>query len=76
MFWRFLGAVKSGEHRIAPTTWFAAAAAVIYAISPIDAIPELILGPLGFVDDFGVVAVAGALFTREYRRWQASLSRR
>ena len=36
-------------------------AAALYLISPIDLVPEAILGPLGLVDDAGVVA-AVALF--------------
>jgi uncharacterized membrane protein YkvA (DUF1232 family) len=33
--------------------------ALIYGISPIDVIPELLTGPLGFADDFAVVIGAG-----------------
>ena len=33
--------------------------AVIYGVSPIDIIPELLTGPLGFVDDLGVFIGAG-----------------
>ena len=35
------------------------AAALVYGISPIDIIPELIAGPFGFIDDLGVLAGAG-----------------
>lgn len=34
-------------------------AAVIYGVSPIDIIPELLAGPLGLVDDAGVLVAAG-----------------
>lgn len=33
--------------------------ALIYGISPVDIIPELIAGPFGLVDDLGIVAAAG-----------------
>ena len=33
--------------------------ALVYGISPIDVIPELIAGPFGFIDDLGVLAGAG-----------------
>ncbi len=33
--------------------------ALVYGISPIDVIPELIAGPFGFIDDLGVLGVAG-----------------
>ncbi|MGR2751907.1 YkvA family protein [Agromyces arachidis] len=68
--WRFLKAVKNGEHRVAPMTWAAAIAAVVYTISPVDLIPELVLGPLGFADDLGMWGILAALLVREQRRWQ------
>ena len=73
MWWRFLKAVKSREHRVAPTTWVVAIAAVVYTFAPIDLIPELVLGPLGFADDIGVWSVFAVLFAREQRRWRAGL---
>jgi uncharacterized membrane protein YkvA (DUF1232 family) len=33
---------------------------VIYGVSPIDIIPELLTGPLGLVDDAAVLVAAGA----------------
>jgi uncharacterized membrane protein YkvA (DUF1232 family) len=74
MWLKFLKAIKAGEHRVAPTTWIVAAAAVVYTISPIDLIPELVFGPFGFADDAGVWAILAALFFREQRRWQAGLA--
>jgi uncharacterized membrane protein YkvA (DUF1232 family) len=75
MWWKFLKAIKDGEHRFAPTTWVAGIAALLYAVAPIDLIPELVLGPLGIADDIGVWAVFAVLLTREQRRWQNSLRR-
>lgn len=66
-------AVKEREHRVAPTTWVVAIAAVAYTFSPIDLIPELVLGPLGFADDLGLWGILGLLVVREQRRWQAGL---
>jgi uncharacterized membrane protein YkvA (DUF1232 family) len=71
--WRFLKAVRTGQHHVAPTTWVAAAAAVVYTLAPIDLIPELLLGPLGYVDDVGLWGILAILFAREQRRWQNSL---
>lgn len=34
--------------------------AIVYGVSPIDVIPELLVGPLGYGDD--IVAVLGAAF--------------
>ena len=36
-----------------------AAAALLYGMSPIDIIPELLTGPLGLADDFAVLLGAG-----------------
>jgi uncharacterized membrane protein YkvA (DUF1232 family) len=69
MWWRFLNAVRKRQHRVAPTTWVAAIAAVVYTFAPIDLIPELVLGPLGFVDDIGLWGIFAILFTREQHRW-------
>ena len=74
MWWNFLKAVKNGQHRLSPMTWIAGIAAIIYTISPIDLIPELVFGPLGLADDLGVWGIFGVLFTHEYRRWQAGLA--
>ncbi|MET0828483.1 MAG: YkvA family protein [Microbacterium sp.] len=74
MLWRFLRAVKNREHRVAPTTAVAATAAVIYAFVPIDLIPELVLGPLGFADDISLWTIFAVLFAREQRRWLAGLA--
>jgi uncharacterized membrane protein YkvA (DUF1232 family) len=72
--WKFLTAIKKKEHRVAPTTWAAAIAAVVYTVAPVDLIPELVLGPLGFTDDLGVWSIFAVLFVREQRRWQSGLA--
>jgi len=36
-----------------------AMAAIIYGLSPIDVIPELLTGPLGLTDDLAVLVGAG-----------------
>ena len=71
--WRFLKAIMDREHRLAPTTWAAAIAAGVYTFAPIDLIPELVLGPLGFVDDIGIWGILAVLLAREQRRWLTSL---
>lgn len=73
MWWNFLKAIKNREHRVAPTTWAAAIAAVVYTVVPLDLIPELVLGPLGLTDDLGVWAVFAVLVAREHQRWQAGI---
>ena len=74
MWWKFLKAIKNREHRVAPTTWVVGIAAVVYTFVPIDLIPELVLGPLGFADDIGVWGIFAVLFVREQHRWRAALT--
>ena len=73
MWWRFLKAIKDREHRLAPSTLMVAVGAVVYTFVPIDLIPELVLGPLGFADDIGVWGILAVLFAREQRRWRSGL---
>ncbi|KJL43931.1 hypothetical protein RS81_00724 [Microbacterium terrae] len=74
MWWRFLKAVKDREHRVAPMTWVVAISAVVYTVVPIDLIPELVFGPLGYADDLGLWGIFALLLTREKRRWQDGLA--
>jgi uncharacterized membrane protein YkvA (DUF1232 family) len=50
LMWRF---------KIPPGGVFAMFGALAYLALPIDVVPEALLGPLGLVDDTGVVAVVG-----------------
>lgn len=72
----FFKALRKGEHKLAPMTWVAAVGALIYTISPLDFIPEIVLGPLGLVDDVGFWGIVIALTAREKARWEAQLSDR
>jgi len=42
----------------------AMAGALVYLVSPVDAVPEVVLGPLGLVDDVGVVGAVGIFVYR------------
>ncbi|MGH3735969.1 MAG: YkvA family protein [Micromonosporaceae bacterium] len=49
------------------------AAAVLYVISPVDFVPELLLGPIGLLDDGVVIAwIAGAVLdeTERFIVWE------
>ena len=47
------------RYRIPPRGVVAMVGALGYLVLPVDVVPELVLGPLGLVDDAGVVAVVG-----------------
>lgn len=46
------------RYRIPPRGLVAMGGAALYLVSPIDLVPEAVLGPLGLVDDAGAVAAA------------------
>src|SRR5512133_2051048 len=46
------------RYRIPPRGLIAMFGALIYLASPIDALPEVILGPIGLLDDAGAVTAA------------------
>jgi len=48
-----------GKGRRVAAAVLVAIGALVYGISPIDVIPELLTGPLGLTDDFAVVIGAG-----------------
>ncbi len=49
----------------------AAIGAIVYGLSPIDAVPEAFVGPAGTLDDLAVWAVAGYALYREVQRRRA-----
>lgn len=70
---RFIKAVFKGEWKISVLSWLAAIATVIYVISPIDLIPELLVPFVGYIDDLGVWGVLTVLIAKEKGRWEDSL---
>ncbi len=58
LMWRF---------KIPPRGLFAMLGALAYLASPVDVVPEALLGPLGLVDDTGVVA-AVAIWVYDWSR--------
>ncbi len=60
---------EEGKAGFRPPRWLAIAAlvlALIYGGSPVDALPEALLGPLGLADDAGVLGVALWLLCRAF----------
>ncbi|WP_211357299.1 YkvA family protein [Nocardioides rubriscoriae] len=47
------------RYRVPPRGLAAMVGALVYLASPVDVLPEVVLGPLGLVDDAGVVTVVG-----------------
>ena len=46
------------RYRIPPRGLIAMAGALVYLASPIDVLPEVVLGPIGLLDDAGAVTAA------------------
>lgn len=74
MWKAFFRAVRRGEYKISTLSWVALVGTVIYTISPIDLIPELVFPIVGYVDDLGLWGVMTLLATRERQRWLAQVS--
>ena len=75
MWWRFFTAVRKGQYKVAPLTWLAFAGTVAYTLMPLDFIPEILLGPVGLIDDLGLWGVMVLIATREKQKWQTQLER-
>jgi uncharacterized membrane protein YkvA (DUF1232 family) len=73
MWTRFFKAVLKGNWKISPMSWLAVVGTIVYIVSPIDAVPELFIPFVGYIDDLGVWGVMTVLAAREKGRWEASL---
>ena len=74
-WWKFFKAVRTGQYKLAPTTWLAFVGTIIYTFWPLDFLPDYILGPLGMIDDLGVWAVMATFVTREKNKSEVQLER-
>ncbi len=72
MWGRFLKAVLKGEWKISPLSWLAVVGTIIYVVSPIDFIPDVIPF-VGVIDDVGLWGVMSILAAREKLHWESSL---
>jgi uncharacterized membrane protein YkvA (DUF1232 family) len=71
LLWMVLRDYANGTYRKVPWKAIAAlAAAVVYVISPLDLIPDLLV-PLGFTDDVLAIALTWGLVKRELRDYCA-----
>jgi uncharacterized membrane protein YkvA (DUF1232 family) len=46
-----------------------ALAGVVYVVSPLDIMPELVLGPFGIFDDVGIAALSVAILMSSAEQW-------
>ncbi len=74
MWGKFAKAVLTGKHKLSAWTFVLAIGTVIYTISPIDAVPEFFLGPIGFIDDLGLWGVLVAIFRWEMGRFERDIA--
>jgi uncharacterized membrane protein YkvA (DUF1232 family) len=59
--------VATRHRRLLPSA-IALAGALLYGASPIDLVPEALVGPVGVLDDIGVLGAALAFFITQVRR--------
>src|SRR5688572_31412004 len=64
------------RYRIPPRGLIAMIGALVYLASPVDVLPEVMLGPLGLLDDAGAVTAAAVLVTVKRRLQDAGVKGR
>ena len=69
----FVKAVLRGEHKLAPTTWVVGVVTTLYAVWPLDVLPDVVPF-LGQLDDLGLWGVLIALLAREKSRWEVTVA--
>lgn len=72
-FFNMLGDYKNGSYKPNNMNLFFGFLATIYIISPIDIIPEVLFGPFGLIDDFGILLLGMKYFNKEvltYLTWK------
>lgn len=74
MWGKFARAVLSGQFRLSPWSIVAAIGTVLYTISPIDLVPELFVGPLGYIDDLGLWGVLLVILRWELGRFEKQVA--
>ncbi len=65
-----------GDRQVSLARKGLALVAVAYAVMPFDFLPEALLGPIGLLDDLGVIAAVTAFFWRDVKRHAAGLASR
>jgi uncharacterized membrane protein YkvA (DUF1232 family) len=70
-FVKMIKAAFSGKFKIKKRNMLITIAGLIYVISPLDFIPELILGPLGLVDDAAILVFVYKRITGELERFRS-----
>lgn len=74
MWGKFAKAVVSGQFQLSGWSIVAAIGTVLYTISPVDIVPELLVGPLGFLDDLGLWGVLLAILRWELGRFEKGVA--
>lgn len=52
------------KYRVPARGIVAMLAALAYFVSPVDALPEVVLGPIGLIDDVGIIGAVGIFVYR------------
>jgi uncharacterized membrane protein YkvA (DUF1232 family) len=73
MWVKFAKAVLTGQHRLSRWSVVATIVTVLYTLSPVDLIPELLVGPIGLIDDLGLWGVLAAVFRWEMSRFEKGM---
>ncbi len=74
MWGKFAKAVLTGKHHLSPWSYIMAIVTVIYTVWPLDAIPDWVFGPIGFIDDLGMWGVLVAILRWELGRFERGVT--
>lgn len=75
---RIAGHVAKGNYNPSWSNLMITAFVLLYLISPIDFLPEMLLGPFGFIDDLGILMFGFKYFDKEimkYLNWEMTQAR-
>jgi len=77
LFARMFKDLMKRRYRVTPwRTIISFALAAVYWVTPFDALPEIALGPLGLIDDIGVLAYAWSMLGKDTERYKSWLQAR
>ena len=71
----FIAMMQDKNYRFPKKLKFYFLLGIVYVLSPIDIIPEIIFGPFGLVDDLGLLLVLGNMLLDEVHKYATMLKR-
>ncbi|MBS7334391.1 YkvA family protein [Faecalibacter bovis] len=74
-FFRMVSAFRKKQYKPELSNLIFGFLSVLYIVSPIDILPEALLGPFGLIDDFGILMFGMKYFDKEvinFLQWESN----